>query len=234
VVAVEAAGAGWAAAANRGARALDAELVVFVDPSVEPEGSRWREALATEALRPEVGPVGARLVAPDGTLRHAGLVLGLGGAAGPVLAGLPAGYVGYGGWDRVVRAVSAVSGECLMVRREVFEALGGFDETYDEAFADVDLCLRAADLGYRTLFTPHAQLVRREEPPVSGYQADLGRFFDRWGPAVAAGDPYFNPNLSRLVPWCALRMPGEDGRWAELVDDLRHGRRGLVPLDPRH
>jgi GT2 family glycosyltransferase len=178
--------------------------------------------MVEHAQRSEVGAVGARLVYPDGSLQHGGVVLGLGGVAGHLLPGLPAGDTRFALWDRVVRPYSAVTGACLLVRRSVFDEVGGFDPAYAIAFNDVDFCLRLRRAGYRVLYTPHAELVHYESVSrgLSGYFLDYQRFLRQWGDELRAGDPWFSPNLSRLDGRCALKPAGEDEAWTALIDGL--------------
>jgi GT2 family glycosyltransferase len=150
------------------------------------------------ALRPEVGIVGPKLLYEDGSIQHAGVVTGIGGTAGHAFKHLPADHAGYFGIAQVVRNCSAVTGACLMVRRDVFEAVGGFDEQYEVAYSDVDFCLAVLDRGLRVLYTPHAVLGHHEcatrgtlDPP-----GDRRRLVARWAKYLA-DDPYYNPNLSR-------------------------------------
>jgi GT2 family glycosyltransferase len=178
--------------------------------------------LVEQGQRPEVGVVGARLFYPDGTLQHAGIVVGTGVIGWHIFMGLPPSGSAYLGWDRAVRPYSAVTGACFLTRRDVFDALGGFDETLEVAFNDVDYCLRARDLGYEVLYTPHAVLIHNEAMSrgLAGYRADGRRFLAKWDRSRLREDPFFNRNLSRFAAWCPLRQPGEDQLWEAYVDDL--------------
>ena len=110
----------------------------------------------------------------------------------------------------------------MLVRRPVFEALGGFDESFPVAFNDVDFCLRLGRAGYRVLYTPHAELTHYESASrgLSGYSGDFREFVARWWDELRADDPFYNPNLGRLSSWCPLRWPGEDEKWLESVGKL--------------
>ena len=213
----------WAALNNTAAARATGELVLFLNNDIEARQSGWLEALVVQALRPEVGAVGARLLYPGGRLQHAGVVLGMGGAAGHVLAGLAPGEPGYCGWAVLPRGVSAVTGACLVSRRSVVEELGGFDEGLGIDLNDVDYCLRAWAAGYRILYEPGAELVHHESPSrgTSGSLADIRRFVDRWEAAICSGDRFFNPNLTRIDSSSALRRPGEEEwwqRWRSILD----------------
>jgi hypothetical protein len=215
----------WSAINNLAAGATDTDLLLFMNNDIEAAVPGWLSALIELAQLPEAGVVGARLVFPDGTLQHAGIVLGLGGIAGHVLAGLPSGRHGYFAQDAIVRPYSAVTGACMMSRREVFDAVGGFDETLDVAFGDVDYCLRAVDRGLRVLFTPHAELIHHESVSrgMSGWTGDVGRFLDKWGRERFWGDPLYNPNLDLFASWCPLRTPNERTLWDAVVDRYMTG-----------
>lgn len=206
-------------AANQAARLAQGELVLFVDSRVTPSPGGWMEAMAEHAVREGLGPVGARLVSPEGLVRHVGLVLGmLGLPAGPVLEGLPASDFGYLEAARVTRNWSAVSGACLMIRRRLFDELGGFDAAMGP-WADVDLCLRAGALGQRSLVCAPAELVARLPPAraAGGREEARDRFLRRWGDLIRAGDPFFSPHLSRLRPECVITDDDEEERWNSLM-----------------
>ncbi|MGH9099775.1 MAG: glycosyltransferase, partial [Acidimicrobiales bacterium] len=154
----------WAALNNAAAAQARGEVLLFVNDDVQGGTAGWMELLVVQALLPEVGAVGARLVYPDGRLQHAGIVLGLAGATGHVLAGLEAGLPGYLGMAVHPRDVTAVTGACMATRREVFDQLGGFDESLGLDFNDVDYCLRARSRGLRVVLEAGAELVHHESP----------------------------------------------------------------------
>jgi GT2 family glycosyltransferase len=205
----------WAALNNLGARAARGDVLLFLNNDVEARRNGWLSALCTQALRPDVGAAGARLLYPDRRLQHCGLVVGLTGAAGHVLAGLLEDEPGYLHMATAARECSAVTGACLATRRAVFEALGGFDEALGVDLNDVDYCLRAAALGLRTLYEPAAELIHHESPSrgTAGGVGDVLQFVDRWRGYISAGDRYFNPHLTRADPSCGLARPGEEDDW---------------------
>jgi GT2 family glycosyltransferase len=165
----------------------------------------WLERLLEHALRPEVGAVGAKLYYPDDTIQHAGVVVGIGGTAGHTHLGHPRHSPGYSFRLGTVQNCSAVTGACLMTRKQVFEEVGGFDERFILAFNDIDLCLKIRQRGYAVLWTPFAELYHHESK-TRGYEttpqkrqrfaleADL--FQTKWGHILITGDPYYNPNLT--------------------------------------
>ncbi len=212
----------WPAINNMAAATCATDMLLFLNNDITAKSDGWLHALVEMGQREEIGAVGARLLYPDGKLQHAGTILGLGGVAGHLFAGMPADHMGYFGWDRVAREYSAVTAACMLVRREVFEELGGFDETFAVGFNDVDFCIRLGRAGYRVLYTPHAELIHYESVSrgLSGFQHDYEEFLARWTDVLRAGDPYYNPNLGRLEPWCPLRDPDEDDVWLKMVGGL--------------
>lgn len=217
----------WAIINNVAAATCDSDYLLFLNNDIEATTDGWLASMVEVAQDPAIGAVGARLLYPDGSVQHAGVILGLGGVASHIFLGMPTGTVGYFSWDRVVRGYSAVTAACMLVRRSVFEEVGGFDESFAVAFNDVDFCIRVSRAGYRNIYTPHAELTHHESISrgLSGYYHDYQRFLRLWGEVLRPGDPAYNPNLSRIFPWCPLRPPGEDDDWLAMVD-------GLVPNDP--
>ncbi|QSR84399.1 glycosyltransferase [Methylacidimicrobium sp. B4] len=178
----------WAARQARG------EVLVFLAAPVEPAEGGWLAELASHAVRPEVGAVGARILAPDGRVEEAGVVIGLEGSAGAAFRGGNGESIGYFGQSVLIRNPSAVSAACLATRRALFAECGGFDPGYRQGLWDIDYCLRLRQKGYRVVFTPYAELVRREEPP-EVLAEDRERFRERWREWIER-DPAYNPNLS--------------------------------------
>lgn len=211
----------WSALNNAAAMQVTSDLLCFLNDDVEAYEPEWLEELVRLAVRPDVGVVGARLWYPDDTLQHGGLVLHPFSGASHLHPYLRRDARGYLGLTRSTRRVSAVTGACLVVRREVFDAAGGFDEALPSDFNDVDFCLRVGADGLKTLYTPCANLIHHEgrtrgnwDDPAHRRRFAAARrlFVDRWGTRLAR-DPWFNPNLStsradpplawppRLEPW---------------------------------
>jgi len=139
------------------------------------------------------------LLFPDGTIEHAGMVLGVGEIAAPAFRGLPAEHPGVNRQLQVTRNCSAVSGACLLTRRDVLNQVGGFDAVrLPAAYNDIDLCLKMRRAGYLIVYTPFAKLFRHQsashDAGVDGAEAAVMR--ERW-PVLLERDPYYNPNLSR-------------------------------------
>jgi GT2 family glycosyltransferase len=192
---------------NRAVAEAAGELICLLNNDVEMLTSDWLSIMATQALREDVGAVGAQLLYPDGRLQHAGVVIGVGNAAGHAHRYLRPEDKGYFRRHTLPQFVSAVTAACLVVRRDRFLAVGGFDETsFPIAFNDVDLCLKLNARGWQSLYEPRAVLVHHES---------VSRGFDRdpVGSARLAGeiaalqrrwqtnevfDPFHHPKLSRV------------------------------------
>ena len=177
----------------------DCPWLLFLNNDVEVIESEWLSAMVEHVQRPEVGAVGARLLYPDDTVQHAGVVLGVGGIAQHAFRGLGAEEPGVCRQLQVTRNYSSVTGACLLTRREVFDEMGGFDEErLPVTFNDVDLCLKMRRAGYLIVYTPFAKLYHHESATrrrsAEALETDVMR--ERW-PDLLARDPYYNPNLSR-------------------------------------
>lgn len=205
----------WAEVNNAGVRAASGELLLFANNDVEAVSEGWLTALVAHAQRPEVGAVGARLLYPDGRVQHAGVAFPLGLAAGHLLHDLPGDAPGYLGLAVLTHDCSAVTGACLMTRRELYEELGGFDPLFPVAYGDVDYCLRLRERGLLVVYTPLAELVHHESRS-RGHTNDaveIAELHRRWGRVLLAGDPYLNPNLSPFAVHCRLRNEEDEPLW---------------------
>ena len=188
----------YSAINNAGAAAAEGEYVLFLNDDTEVITPDWIERLVSEAQQPGVGIVGAKLLFPDGLVQLGGQLLidNIHGATVSSVA-VAADDPGYRGLLGVVRNMSSVCGACMLVDRDLFEKLGGFDEGIAVEYNDVDLCLRALERGQRVVFTPRAQLLHDERASRGAevHPRDNSRFRQRWGQLIRAGDPYYNPNL---------------------------------------
>ncbi|MEM3906687.1 MAG: glycosyltransferase family 2 protein, partial [Nitrososphaerota archaeon] len=192
---------------NWAVKSANGEILLFLNNDTEVISSDWLEQMLMHATRNEIGTVGAKLYYPDSTIQHAGIVLGMGGIAGHVFRGLGGKFLYYPQSIllNLVRNVIANTGACLMIKRTIFEKVGGFDENYILAFGDVDFCLRVFEAGYLNLWTPYAELYHHESK-TRGYEdtpekqkrflAEVEYFRRKWLHLVEKGDPYYNPNLS--------------------------------------
>jgi len=194
---------------NMAARVSRGDVFLFLNNDIEVVEPGWLQALLEIAQLPETGAVGAKLVYPDGLIQHAGVIIGINQhAAGHSHQffpekeyGQPSG--GHLGDLLCIRESMAVTAACLMVRREVFEKVGGFNEEFTVGFGDTDLCLRIREAGFMNLWTPYARLIHYESASrgkrgdaVHLHPEDMKRFKDRWKHTINQGDPYHNPNLS--------------------------------------
>ncbi len=147
---------------NVAAAQAEADVLLFLNNDTEVTDPEWLRTLTALAMQPDAGVVGAKLLYPDGTMQHAGVVLGIGGVAGHSFIGLDAAKGGYMGLASVNREVAAVTGACMAVRRSVFEEVGGFDEALEIAFNDTALCCGALERGYRNLYAGETSLLHHE------------------------------------------------------------------------
>ena len=213
---------------NRGAAASKAAThYLFLHDDVEAITPGWLEHMLGYAQRADVGIVGATLLYADETIQHAGVTIGLSGTHDHVLKHANFRHpdskrcVGINGILLASRDVSAVTGACLLVRADVFEQLGGFDDSLAIAYHDLDLCLRARALGYKVIQNAYAVLYHaehegREFVPGSPGWHDLRRFLSRHGARVFSGDPFYSPLLSTASTEMVLARatpPSAKARW---------------------
>lgn len=175
----------------------------------------WLAEMMRQAVRSKIGAVGAKLLYADGSIQHAGVVVGMGDGAGHAHRNLPNSERGYFCQAHVTQFVSAVTGACLVVEKDKFLAVGGLDEScLAIAYNDVDLCLKLERAGWRNVYVPHAVLVHHESKSrpkdhlpsqIERYRKELKAFQDRWG-AKLYEDPLFNPNLDRSSETFLIRL----------------------------
>ena len=190
--------------------AAEGDYVLLLNNDTEVITPGWIEEMLMYAQRPDVGAVGAMLYHPDDTIQHAGVILGMGGEgiAGHAFSGLPRGSYGYHGRLCYAQNLSAVTGACMMVRKNVWNSVGGLDEDFSIFFNDVDLCLRIRKAGYLIVWTPWAELyhsgsvslgeTEKKPEKKARHQADIQKFKERWRTELLTGDPYYNPNLTHV------------------------------------
>jgi GT2 family glycosyltransferase len=183
---------------NHAATLARGEHLLFLNNDVEVISPEWLAALLEHSQRQEIGAVGAQLLYADGTIQHAGVVLGVRGVAGHAHKYRLAKQVGDFAFPQLIRNYSAVTAACLMIRKTVYAEIGGMEERLAVTFNDVDLCLRLRTRGYLIVYTPYACLYHHEsrsrwyQPP---RPEEVQYMLDRWG-AVLACDPYYNPHLT--------------------------------------
>ncbi len=174
-------------------------FVLMLNDDITTIDPGWLRALVEHAQRPNVGIVGAKLLYPDNTIQHAGVVLGPFGGSVHAFKRLPGDEPGFFDLPDVVRNVSAVTFACAIVDRDLFGVIGGLDEdNLPVAFNDTDFCLRTREAGYEVLYTPHATLHHHESVTkvVIAHPREIEFLRERWG-HVIDHDPYYNPNLTR-------------------------------------
>jgi len=179
--------------------------LLFLNNDTEAKSEGWIAAMVEQAQRPSIGAVGALLLYPDNTVQHAGVVIGLGGVAGHSHKHFPATSNGHANMLKAINNYSAVTGACLMTRREVFERVGGFDEELTVAFNDIDLCLKIVEAGYRIVNLPHVQLYHFEsksrghettDAKQARFLREIDIMLNRWDTRNRP-DPCYNPNLTQ-------------------------------------
>jgi GT2 family glycosyltransferase len=189
----------WSRFNNLAVAAARGEFLLFLNDDIEIIDPAWLDALLEQAQRPDVGAVGPQLLYPDRRVQHAGMFLAGRGIARHAFRGAAEDEPGYFGLALTQRDVIAVTGACLMTRRETFEALGGFDETHDVVNNDIDFCLRVWQRGLRTIYTPHTRLIHHELASRSDIadHYDAVAFESRWRNVFVSGDPFFHPRLTK-------------------------------------
>lgn len=183
---------------NYAVRQARGEYLLFLNNDTEVITPYWLEEMLANAQRPEIGAVGVKLIFPNKTIQHGGIILGIGGIAGHAFYGIPDGTPGYMDLLKVSRNCYAVTAACLMIGRDVFEEAGGFDEELDVAFNDVDLCLKISDKNYLNIWIPYTVLFHYESA-TRGYllsEKNIKYFCHKWRTIIERGDPFYNPNLS--------------------------------------
>lgn len=195
----------YSAINNYGAKFATGEYILLLNNDTEVISADWIQEMLMFAQRTDVGAVGAKLYYFDDTIQHAGIGIGILTLAGHYHRGFDRCDFGYMGRLIYAHNVSAVTAACMMIRRNVWKEVGGLDETFQVAFNDVDLCMRIRQAGYLIVWTPYAELYHYESKS-RGYddtpekqkrfEGEVRRFQTRWAKELAAGDPYYNPNLT--------------------------------------
>ena len=165
----------------------------------------WLEEMVSHAMRPEVGCVGAKLLYPNDSLQHGGVIMGIGGVAGHAHKHLNKNNSGYFSRAQLIQSFTAITAACLVVRKELYQRVNGLNEVnLTVAFNDVDFCLRVRELGYRNIWTPYAELYHHEsatrgyeDNPVkkARFEAENKYMFEKWGDIIKH-DPAYSPNLT--------------------------------------
>ena len=202
-------GFNYSAINNFGEKEASGDYLLFLNNDVEVINPRWMEEMLGNCQRPEVGITGAKLYYPDDTIQHAGTIIGIGGIAGHAFLNMPRSRTGYLHKASIQMNLSAVTAACMMMKRSVFEQIGGFEEKLTVAFNDVDLCLRTVQAGYLVVYNPKVELYHYEsksrgsednEEKVRRFQREIEFMRSRWITILKEGDPNYNKNLT-LSKW---------------------------------
>lgn len=232
----------YSAINNMAAREARGEYLVLLNNDTAVISESWLDELLNHAQRPEVGIVGAKLLYPDARIQHAGVLLGLRGPADHPFIGEAIDATGYMHRLQVDQNYSAVTAACLMIRKDIYEEVGGLDEArFKVSYNDIDLCLKVRELGYLTVWTPHAVVLHEgsvsqtkvdtnaQEAKRKRFAAEQDAMYEKWLPVLAA-DPAYNRNLSLSGPGFELETdPGLTWRplsWRPVPVVLAH------PADP--
>jgi GT2 family glycosyltransferase len=198
----------FSAACNAGAAAARGDLLLFLNNDIEVVHPDWLDELVRWALLPDVGIVGAKLLYPDRTIQHAGVVFGL-GLVGHIFSRAREGTSSLFGSSECYRNYLGVTGACQMMRRDVFNALGGYDERFRLSFSDIVLCMEAWKAGHRVVYTPHARLIHHESytRKREDWPEDLELLVRYLADSGFVEDPYFHPELDPQSPVPSVRPP---------------------------
>lgn len=182
------------------------DLILLLNNDTEVITAEWLSEMVSVAIQKNVGVVGAKLSYPNNRIQHAGVILGLGesNVAGHGHHTLPRNHFGYFSRAILTQEISAVTGACLLVKKEIYEQVGGLDENLKVAFNDVDFCLKVRKAGFRNIWTPHAELYHyesitrgHEDSPTkqARFAEEVAYMKERWG-TLLMNDPAYNPNLT--------------------------------------
>ena len=202
------------AAKNFAASHANGKYLLFLDANMKIINSDWIGAMLEQSQRPDVGVVGAKIISSKNKMQHCGIALGLGNyhVAGYPLSDFPSNIPGYFGNITIVRNCSAVTDACMMIRKDVFEDLGGFTNDLTVAFNDVDLCLKLRQKGFLVVYTPYAELCNHGSLTPDFDDAKIQNLFlkdveymrNKWGKVIDEGDPYYSPNLTLDREDCSI------------------------------
>lgn len=190
---------------NFGFQYAKGDYVICLNNDITVITPSWIEEMLGYCQRPGTGIVGVRLYFPDDTIQHAGIIVGMGGCAGSLFVGMNRKRTGYMHKAALVQDLSAVTAACMMVKREAFEAAGGFEESLAVAFNDVDFCLKVRRAGYLVVYNPYAELYHYEsktrgleDSPEKQrrFQSEIEYMRCHWLDILKRGDPYYNRNFS--------------------------------------
>jgi len=190
----------YAAVNNYAVDRTEGEILFFLNSDTEVISGEWIDAMLEHAMEKKIGAVGAKLYYPNDTIQHAGVVLGIAGLAGHAFKHISRYALEYYyGFPNMVRNVSAVTGACMMMRKSVYEEVGGFDQVcFKVAYNDIDLCMKLRQKGYGIIYTPFAELYHYESysrGSGDGKPLESNQLFEKWGDLLNR-DPFYNQNLT--------------------------------------
>ena len=195
---------------------IDSDYIIQLNNDTKIITPNWIELMLGYAQYKDIGAVGARLYYEDKTIQHAGIAYGIGGTAGNLLVNLPYGKHAYYNAEAQTRNVSAITGACLMSRKEIYEEVGYMNEDLKVAFNDVDFCLKILEKGHRLVYNPNVELVHYESK-TRGYEIskekqerfekESEKFKNKWKSVLKKPDPYYNINFTRET--CNFDIKGE-------------------------
>ena len=203
---------------NFGVRHAKGEYYILLNNDIEVRSPDWIDRMVSYLQYNDIGAVGAKLLYPDDTVQHCGIVIGVGGFAGHIMTESDIKDSGYFGKLRVQQEVSAATAACLGVDASVYKAVGGFDEEFAVALNDVDLCLKIRNMGKKIVLDPNISMYHYEsksrgyeELPeqISRFKKEIKRFREKWSNLLEEGDPYYSPNLTLDRADCSPRRTEE-------------------------
>lgn len=196
----------WTAAKrkNEGAGCAEGEYLIFLAGNAEYADKEGMSELVSVAMRSDVGVVGTRSYYKNGTVEHAGCVIGINGTAGSLFEHTLRGENGYFSHIVTQMQYSAVAGACMMVKKDIFEKVNGFDEGYKGELGKVDLCLKIRNKHISVVYNPYVEVVRWSNE-LQNNENDEKNFKKQWAEILEKGDPYYNKNLSLSVSGCNIR-----------------------------
>ena len=196
----------YSAINNYGAEFAKGTYLLLLNNDIEIRTVDWLEEMLGHCQREDVAAVGCKLLYPDGTIQHAGVGIGLGGIANSMFVGMDSKFHGYMHRANLQLDYSAVTAACMMVKKSVFDEVGGLEEELTVAYNDIDLCLKMGKAGYRIVYTPYA-VATHYESKSRGYentpekqvrlQKESDYMLKKWADIFEYGDPYYNPNFSK-------------------------------------
>ena len=196
----------YSAINNFGAGYAKGKYLLLLNNDIEILTEDWLEEMLGHCQRDDVAAVGAKLLYPDGTIQHAGVGIGLGGIANSMFVGMDSKFHGYMHRANLQLNYSAVTAACMMVKKKIFDEVGGLEEELTVAYNDIDLCLKMGAAGYRIVYTPYAMATHYESKSRGDentpekqerLQKESDYMLKKWADIFEYGDPYYNPNFSK-------------------------------------